>query len=356
MDNLIKRRKSKNIKLGSIDIGGNAPISVQTMTNTKTEDIEATIKQINEVAAKGCDIIRVAVPSMEAVRALKVIKETIKIPLVADIHFKSELAIGAIESGADGIRINPGNFPDKHLNKVIDAVKYNGKVIRIGVNSGSIKTNIRKKYGNVEGLVVSAVHYVKLMEARNFYNIKISVKSSDVLETVFAYKSIADKLNYPLHIGVTEAGSLYNGIIKSTIGIGSLLLDGIGDTIRVSLTASPIEEVRAGISILNALGLRASGVEIISCPTCGRTEIDIESLVKAIEEMLKDVECHVKVAVMGCIVNGPGEARQADYGIAGEKESGVIFKKGKIIKKVDQSKLLNEFKKVLVDNNILTEK
>lgn len=356
MEHLIKRRKSRNITLGSVGIGGNAPITVQTMTNTKTEDIEATIEQINEVASLGCDIIRVAAPSIEAVRALKAIKEAINIPLIADIHFNSELAIGAIESGADGIRINPGNFPEKQLNNLIDAAKSNGKVIRIGVNTGSIKPKIRKRYGNVEGLVVSAIDYVTLMEARNFNNIKISVKSSNVLETVLAYKSIADKISYPLHLGVTEAGSLYDGIIKSAIGIGSLLLDGIGDTIRVSLTAPPKEEVRAGISILKALGLRTSGVEIISCPTCGRTEIDIEILVKTIEEMLKGVECHIKIAVMGCIVNGPGEARQADYGIAGEKGFGVIFKKGKIIKKVDQANLLNEFKNVLIDNNILTKR
>ena len=353
MENFINRKKTKKIKLGSIEIGGDSPISVQTMTNTKTEDIQSTISQINAVVSAGCDIVRSTVATSDAVKAVKQIIEAVNIPFVADIHFKSELAIGAIENGAHGIRINPGNFPQKDLNKLIDAAKHNGKTIRIGVNAGSLNINIRKRYGNIDGLVISALSYIRMMESRNFYNIKISVKSSSVFETVSAYKCISDKVNYPLHLGVTEAGTLYNGLIKSSIGIGSLLIDGIGDTIRVSLTADPVEEVKAGQAILKSLGLRKIGVEIISCPTCGRTEMNIELLAKSIEEMLQNIKSNIKVAVMGCIVNGPGEARQADYGIAGERGVGVIFKKGKIIKKVDEANLLKIFKEILIDDNIL---
>jgi (E)-4-hydroxy-3-methylbut-2-enyl-diphosphate synthase len=353
MDTFIKRKRTKIIKLGSVEIGGDCPISVQTMTNTKTEDIQSTISQINAVASAGCDIVRSTVASADAVKAVKQIIEAVNIPFIADIHFKSEFAIGAIENGADGIRINPGNFPQKDLNKLIDAAKHNGKTIRIGVNTGSLNINIRKRYGNVDGLVNSALSYISVMESRNFYNIKISVKSSSLFETLLAYKCISDKVSYPLHLGLTEAGTLYNGIIKSSIGIGNLLLDGIGDTIRVSLTADPLEEVRAGQAILRALGLRKRGVEIISCPTCGRTEMNIELLAKSIEEMLQNIKSNIKVAVMGCIVNGPGEARQADYGIAGERGMGVIFKKGKIIKKVDEANLLNVFKEMLINDNIL---
>ena len=343
MNNHVGRKKTKLIKLGTLGIGGDSPVSVQTMTNTKTEDTDSTIAQINAVASMGCDIIRVTVATCEAAKAIKMIKETATIPIVADIHFTSEFAIASIENGADGIRINPGNFPVKDLNNVIDAAKYNSKIIRIGVNAGSLNINIRKRYGNIDGLVISALNYIKIMEARNFHNIKISVKSSSIIETVLAYRGISEKMNYPLHLGVTEAGTLITGVIKSSIGIGSLLLDGIGDTIRVSLTADPIEEVKAGLTILKSLGLRQFGAEIISCPTCGRTDLDIEGLTKTIEKMLRDVKTPVKVAVMGCIVNGPGEARQADYGIAGEKGMGVIFKKGKIIKKVDEANIINVF-------------
>lgn len=355
MENFINRKKTKKIKLGSIEIGGDSPISVQTMTNTKTEDIQSTISQINAVVSAGCDIVRSTVATSDAVKAVKQIIEAINIPFVADIHFRSELAIGAIEKGAHGIRINPGNFPQKDLNKLIDAAKYNGKTIRIGVNAGSLNINIKKRYGNIDGLVISALDYVKIMEARNFDNIKISVKSSNIIETVLAYRGISEKVNYPLHLGITEAGTLHTGLIKSSIGIGSLLLEGIGDTIRVSLTADPVEEVKAGLTILKSLGLRQFGAEVISCPTCGRTDLNIEGLANSIERMLRDVKTPVKVAVMGCIVNGPGEARQADYGIAGERGVGVIFKKGKVIKKVDEANLIKEFKEILICDNILPD-
>lgn len=351
---LINRKKTRLIKLGTLGIGGDSPISVQTMTNTKTEDITSTLAQINEVASVGCDIVRITVPTYEAAKAIKVLKEEVKLPIVADIHFKSELAVASIENGVDGIRINPGNFPEKDLNNLIDAAKYNNTVIRIGVNTGSLNINIRKRYGNIEGLIITALNYIKIMEARNFNNIKISVKSSSVIETVLAYRGISEKMNYPLHLGVTEAGRLQSGVIKSSIGIGSLLLDGIGDTIRVSLTANPVEEVKAGLMILKSLGLRQLGVDIISCPTCGRVSLDIEGLAKIIEEMLSSVKTPIKVAVMGCIVNGPGEARQADYGIAGEKGMGVIFKKGKIIKRVEEINLIKVFKEILIEDKILS--
>jgi (E)-4-hydroxy-3-methylbut-2-enyl-diphosphate synthase len=352
----IIRKKTRTIKLGSLNIGGDSPISVQTMTNTKTEDIDTTIMQIREIISAGCDIVRVTVASEKAAKVLKSIKNAITIPLVADIHFSSDLAIKSIESGADGIRINPGNFPINDLYKLIDAARYNNKVIRIGVNSGSLNINVRKKYGNVDGMVFSALHYINIMEERNFNDIKISLKSSSVIETVLAYREISKKVDYPLHLGVTEAGTYNSGIVKSSIGIGSLLLDGIGDTIRVSLTSNPINEVKAGLTILRSLGLRQFGVEVISCPTCGRTDLDIENLANSVEELTVNIHTPLKIAVMGCIVNGPGEARQADYGIAGEKGRGVIFKKGKIFKAVEARDLMKVFKEILINDKVLINK
>jgi len=331
------RRLSRQVKIGNVMIGGDAPIAVQSMTNTKTQDIEKTISQIKRLEKAGCDILRVAVPDDEATEALKEIKKSIKVPLVADIHFNWKLALKAIENGADKIRINPGNIADvERVKQIIAGAKERGIPIRIGVNSGSL----HKKYRHLaeenpaEALVKSALEFVGFFEGQDFCDIVVSVKSSSVSVTIEAYEKLAGLVNYPLHLGVTEAGTLLSGSIKSAVGLGVLLREGIGDTIRVSLTHDPVREVQVGYEILRALGLRNVGPEIISCPTCGRCEIDLISLAETVEERLLAYKIPIKVAVMGCEVNGPGEAREADIGIAMGKKSGLLFAKGEPIRKV----------------------
>lgn len=338
------RRKSKTVYVGDLAVGGEAPISVQSMTNTDTRDVDATVKQIKRLEKAGCELIRVAVIDEEAAFAIKKIKKEIKIPLVADIHFDYRLALKAMEMGADGLRINPGNIGSKaKVKEVVTVAKERGIPIRIGVNAGSLEKHLLEKYGRPvpEAMVESALNHVSFLEELNFHSIVISLKASHVPLMVEAYRLLADKVPYPLHVGVTEAGTVKSGTIKSAVGIGILLAEGIGDTIRVSLTGDPVEEVKVGYEILRALGLRQKGVELISCPTCGRCGINLESLAMAVEEKLAHVEKPLKIAVMGCVVNGPGEAREADLGIAGGKGVGILFKKGKIIAKVPQEKLLD---------------
>lgn len=351
------RKKTKEVRIGNIYIGGNNPIALQSMTNTDTKDIEKTVNQIRDLQNAGCDIVRVAVLDFEAANAIKGIKREISIPIVADIHFDYRLAIEAIKNGADKIRINPGNIGgDDKLKLVVAAAKDAGIPIRVGVNSGSLEKNILNKYGGVtaEGIVESALKSVSLLEKCGFYDIVVSLKTSNVPITIESYKLISERVNYPLHVGITEAGTIFSGAIKSSIGIGTLLYMGIGDTIRVSLTGNPLEEVKVGKQILKSLGLSKGGVEIISCPTCGRTKIDLIDLAKKVEKATANIKEDIKVAVMGCAVNGPGEAKEADIGIAGGIGEGLIFKKGKIIKKVPEDKLFDEFIKEL--NDILKEK
>jgi len=316
-------------------------VSVQSMCNTKTEDVDATLAQIEALVNAGCNIVRLAVPNEAASRALPIIRKNCKIPLVADIHFDYRLALSAVEAGFDKIRINPGNIGSKEKVKLVaDACKANGVPIRIGVNSGSMEKDLLEQFGRTpQALCESAMRHVRMLEDANFDDICISIKSSDVANTVAAYRLMSTMTNYPLHLGVTETGTSYMGIIKSAAGIGSLLLDGIGSTIRVSLTADPVEEVKAGLAILKAVGLRHEGVNIISCPTCGRTNIDLIGTVNRVEERLKDFKKPLTVAVMGCVVNGPGEAREADYGLAGGEGEGVLFKNGEIVKKVPEESL-----------------
>lgn len=349
------RNNTKVINIGGVNIGGGNPVAIQSMTNTKTEDVSATISQILELEKAGCDIIRCAVPSMEAAKALKEIKKSIHIPLVADIHFDYRLAISAIENGADKIRINPGNIGDKDKVKaVVMAAKEKNIPIRIGVNSGSLEKEIIAEYGKVtaEGLVKSALLKVKMIEDIGYDNLVISIKSSDVLMCIKAHEIIAKKTNYPLHVGITESGTVLSGNIKSAIGLGNILYQGIGDTIRVSLTGNPVEEIYSAKLILKTLGLRKGGITVVSCPTCGRTQIDLIGLASKVEEMVKDIDTDrdIKIAVMGCVVNGPGEAREADIGIAGGKGEGLLIKKGKIIKKVSESELLYVLMKELNAN------
>lgn len=328
-------------------IGGTNRIAVQSMTNTKTEDVAATVQQINRLAAEGCDIIRCAVPTMEAAYAFKDIKRQIDIPLVADIHFDHRLAIAAIENGADKIRINPGNIGSRdRVKAVVECAKAHHVPIRVGVNSGSLEKSLVAEYGGVtaEGLVRSAMGQVRALEELDFHDIVISIKSSDVMMSVKAHEMISDMTDHPLHVGITETGSVIAGNIKSSIGIGIILNEGIGDTIRVSLTDDPIEEVRSGKLILKTLGLRKGGIELVSCPTCGRTRIDLIGLAKQVENLIRDYELDIKVAVMGCAVNGPGEAREADIGIAGGNGEGLLFKKGEIIRKMPESELLGALK------------
>ncbi len=349
---LKQRRKTRAIKVGKIKIGDNAPVAVQSMTTTYTEDTNATVSQINELSAAGCEIIRVAVPNTDAAKAIKTIKDKIDIPLIADIHFDYRLAILSAESGADGLRINPGNIGEKKkIKAVADCAKKHGIPIRIGVNAGSLEKNIVKKMGiTPEAMVKSGIDNIRLLENLGFYDIKISLKASDVERTVEAYRLMSLKTEIPLHLGVTEAGGLYSGIAKSSIGIGMLLADGIGDTMRVSLTRNPVEEVRTAWEILRALKIRQRGPELISCPTCGRCKIDLFSIAEQVEKALLTCKTNIKVAVMGCIVNGPGEAKEADIGIAGGKGVGILFKKGKQIKKIKQEKLvdvlMDEIKKI----------
>lgn len=341
---MIERKNTKIIKVGSVFIGGDYPISIQSMTNTKTIDTKNTIEQIKKLAMAGCQIIRVAVPDMESAKAIKQIKNAISIPLIADIHFDYKLALESLKSGVDGLRLNPGNIgSEQNVLKVVDAARVRKIPIRIGVNSGSLSREKLKKYGvTAKGIVESALEHVTILEKANYHEMKISVKASSVPLTLESYRLLSKKVDYPLHLGITEAGTEFTGTIKSSIGIGTLLAEGIGNTIRVSLTADPVKEVLVAREILKSLHLR-KGLEIISCPTCGRTEIDIISLTHQVEKQLRPFsELDLTVAVMGCIVNGPGEAREADYGIAGGEQEGLLFKKGKIIKKVPEKDLLNE--------------
>ncbi|HHE38354.1 MAG TPA: flavodoxin-dependent (E)-4-hydroxy-3-methylbut-2-enyl-diphosphate synthase [Candidatus Cloacimonetes bacterium] len=338
------RKKTKVIKLGNVLIGGNNPISIQSMTNTDTRNVERTVQQIRELIPAGCEIIRVAVPDMEAANALKDIKKSISIPLIADIHFDHKLAIAAIKNGVDGLRLNPGNIgSQQNVLKVIEAARERKIPVRIGVNSGSLSKEKIRKYGvTAKGIVESALEHVSILEKAKYYEMKISVKASSVPLTIDSYRLLSEKVDYPLHLGVTEAGTEFSGTIKSSIGIGTLLSEGIGDTIRVSITADPIKEVLVAKEILKSLDLR-KGLKIISCPTCGRTEIDLITIAKEVEKKLKPFsEYDLTVAVMGCVVNGPGEAREADFGIAGAKGEGLIFQKGKILKRVPENKLINE--------------
>lgn len=341
------RKNTKKVRIGNLYVGGGSPITIQSMTNTDTRDFIKTSAQINELKKAGCEIIRVAVMDMEAACAIKEIKKRIDIPLVADIHFDYKLAVKSIEAGVDALRINPGNIgSDERIKEVVSAAKDKGIPIRVGVNTGSIEKEIQEKYGrSSQALVESALKHVGILERFGFYDTVISVKSSDVMENIISYRLLSSRTDYPLHLGVTEAGTLFSGTIKSSIGIGILLCEGIGDTIRVSITDNPIEEIRIAKEILKACGIKKSGVEIISCPTCGRTKIDLISLAKRAEEVLKDIDKPIKVAIMGCAVNGPGEAREADIGIAGGIGEGLIFVKGKIIKKVPEEKLLDELLK-----------
>ncbi len=341
------RASTKPVQIGSRVIGGGNPVLIQSMCNTKTEDSASTIAQILELERAGCDIIRVAVPTMEAAESLKTIKKAIHIPLVADIHFDYRLAIAAIECGADKIRINPGNIgSEERVQAVVDKAKEYGVPIRVGVNSGSLEKHLIEKYGGVtaEGIVESALDKAALIERMGYDNLVLSIKSSDVMMCVKAHELIAKKTPYPLHVGITEAGTILSGNIKSAIGLGLILNQGIGDTIRVSLTGNPVEEVKSAKLILKTLGLRTGGVEVVSCPTCGRTQIDLIGLANQVETMVQEYPLDIKVAVMGCVVNGPGEAREADLGIAGGIGEGLLIKMGEVIRKVPEAELLNALK------------
>jgi (E)-4-hydroxy-3-methylbut-2-enyl-diphosphate synthase len=341
----MNRVKTRKVKIGNIYIGGDAPITVQSMTNTDTRNAKETVDQIHNLEKAGCDIIRCAVPDIEAAESIKEIVEHINIPLVADIHFDYKLALKSIENGVSALRINPGNIGSiDRVREVAKAAKEKIIPIRIGVNSGSLKKDILNKYGNVcpEALVESALEHINILESVNFEDIVISIKSSNVMQMVESYRMISQKINYPIHLGVTEAGTIWRGTLKSSIGIGTLLCEGIGDTIRVSLTGDPTEEVRVGREILKSIGYLKEGIEFISCPTCGRTQIDLISIAEKVEKKLVNYNKNLKVAVMGCVVNGPGEAREADIGIAGGNGEGLIFKKGKIIKKVKEEELVDE--------------
>lgn len=339
------RTETKKIKVGNLYIGGDAPIAIQSMTNTDTRDVNSTVKQIKDLEAAGCEIIRCAVPDEEAGEALKDIVKNINIPLVADIHFDYKLALKSIENGVAALRINPGNIGNtERIKEVAKAAKEHQIPIRVGVNSGSLEKEILQKYGRVcpEALVESALNHVRILESLNFDDIVISIKSSNVLQMIESYRRISELVNYPLHIGVTEAGTVWRGTIKSSVGIGALLSQGIGDTVRVSLTGDPMEEVKVAKEILKSLGYLNDGIEFVSCPTCGRTQIELIKIANEVERRLSQCKKNIKVAVMGCVVNGPGEAREADIGIAGGKGEGLIFKKGQIIKKVKEDQLVDE--------------
>jgi len=339
----ISRRKTKKIYIGSVPIGGGAPIVVQSMTNTDTRDWEATVQQIHRLAARGCEIVRIAVPDMEAARQISKIKQHSPIPIIADIHFDHRLAIEAIKAGVDGLRLNPGNIGGREkVKRVVEVASERHVPIRIGVNSGSVEKDILTRYGHScpEVLVESALRHVQILEDLNFNLIKISLKSSSVLDTIAAYRLLSEKTDYPLHLGITEAGIIPRGAVKSAVGLGVLLFMGIGDTIRVSITGPPEDEIPIAYGILRSLGLRQRGVEIISCPTCGRTEIDVIGMTKQVEKVLATVSTPVTVAIMGCVVNGPGEAKEADIGIAGGRGKGILFKKGKVVKKVAENELV----------------
>lgn len=348
------RENTKIIQIGNRVIGGGNPVLIQSMTNTKTEDVRATVEQIQALTAAGCDIIRCAVPTMEAAEALTEIKKEISIPLVADIHFDYRLAIAAIEHGADKIRINPGNIGSRdRVKAVVDAAKERQIPIRVGVNSGSLEKELVEKYHGVtaEGIVESALDKVHIIEDMGYDQLVISIKSSDVMMCAKAHELIADKTPYPLHVGITEAGTLFSGNIKSAVGLGIILYQGIGDTIRVSLTGDPLEEIRSAKRILKTLGLRKGGIEVVSCPTCGRTQIDLIGLANQVERMVEDIPLDIRVAVMGCVVNGPGEAKEADIGIAGGVGTGLLIKKGEIVRRLPEDELLGALREELLHWN-----
>ena len=344
------RENTRCVRIGTKQIGAGSPILIQSMTNTKTEDVEATVSQILALEAAGCELIRCTVPTMEAASALAKIRSRIHIPLIADIHFDYRLAIAAIENGADKIRINPGNIgSDERVRAVVDAARERDVPIRVGVNSGSLEKEILAKYGGVtaQGLVESALDKCRRIEEMNYDNLVVSIKSSDVLMCAEAYERFAMESDYPLHVGITEAGTVFSGNIKSAVGLSLILSKGIGDTIRVSLTGDPVEEVRSAKLILRTLGLRTGGIEVVSCPTCGRTQIDLISLAAQVEQMVRDYPLDIKVAVMGCVVNGPGEAREADIGIAGGREEGLLIRRGEVIRKVPEDQILDTLKSEL---------
>lgn len=344
--------KTREVRIGDRVIGGGHPILIQSMTNTKTEDVRSTVEQIQKLTAAGCEIIRCAVPTMEAAKAFSEIKKQISIPLVADIHFDYKLAIAAMENGADKIRINPGNIGSKErIQAVVDVAKERNIPIRVGVNSGSLEKELVEKYHGVtaEGLVESALDKVQIIEDMGYDNLVISIKSSDVMMCVKAHELIAKKTDYPLHVGITESGTVTSGNIKSAIGLGLILNQGIGDTIRVSLTGDPLEEIKSAKLILKTLGLRKGGIEVVSCPTCGRTRIDLIGLADRVENMVADIPLDIKVAVMGCVVNGPGEAKEADIGIAGGVGEGLLIKHGEIVKKLPEEELLEALRNELLN-------
>ncbi len=341
---MIKRRKTRRIYVGNVSIGDEAPIRVQSMTKTDTRNIKSTVRQIKQLEFAGCEIVRVAVPDITAAKVLGEIKKRVKVPIIADIHFNYKLAVEAVNQGVDGLRINPGNIGAKwKVREVVNAAKDRGIPIRIGVNAGSLPKDLIEKYGHStpEAMVEAAERHIEILEELDFHNIKVSLKASDVMKTVEAYRLFSSKHDYPLHVGITETGPVPEGVVKSSIGIGLLLLEGIGDTIRVSLTDSPVVEVNVAYEILRVTGVRQRGVEIISCPTCGRCEINIKKMVRQVKKAIKNIKEPIRLAVMGCSVNGPGEAKEADFGIAGGKGQGIVFTKGRIIKNVKETELVN---------------
>ena len=343
MKKKLKRKRKRELFLGKVKIGGHAPISVQSMTTTDTRDVSSTTRQIRRLEKAGCEIVRIAVPDMKAAKTLSLIRQAISIPLVADIHFDHKLALEAVKQGVDGLRINPGNIRNgEKLKMVVEAAKERKLPIRIGVNAGSLEKRLLKKYGRPapEAMVDSAMGHVEILERLGFFDIKISLNSSNLLDTIEAYRLIHKNVDYPLHLGITAAGPTFSGAIKSSIGLGILLADGIGDTIRISLTGSPLKEVKVGYEILKALELRRKDPEIISCPTCGRCEINLLKMVREVEKEISTLPSHLKIAVMGCVVNGPGEAREADVGVAGGRGMGILFKKGKVVRKLKEDKLV----------------
>lgn len=348
------REHTKTIQIGNVKIGGGHPVAIQSMTNTRTEDVGATVEQIQRLEAAGCEIVRCTVPTLEAAEAIREIKKQIRIPLVADIHFDYKMAIAALENGADKIRINPGNIGgEDKVKAVVEAARERNVPIRVGVNSGSLEKQLVDKYHGVtaQGLVESALDKVHMIEAIGYDNLVISIKSSDVMMCVRAHELLAEKTEYPLHVGITESGTVVSGNIKSAVGLGLILYQGIGDTIRVSLTGDPAEEIKSAKLILKTLGLRKGGIEVVSCPTCGRTKIDLIGLANQVENMVADIDLDLKVAVMGCAVNGPGEAREADIGIAGGEGEGLLIKKGEIIRKVPENELLGVLREELLHWN-----
>lgn len=350
---MIKRKKTRKILVGSVPVGGKSPVSVQSMTKTDTRNVTATVRQILSLEAAGCEIVRLAVPDAEAASVLGAIKKAVNIPVIADIHFDWRLALEALGQGIDGLRLNPGNIGAKwKIKEVVSLARERRIPIRIGVNAGSLEKALLEKHGHPtpRALVESARRHIRILEDMDFQGIKVSLKASNVTNTVEAYRLFSDKFDYPLHIGISEAGLPFTGIIKSSVGLGILLSEGIGDTVRVSLTAEPEEEVRAAYEILKALGIRRRGPEIISCPTCGRCSIDLKPLAQKVEDAIKDIKEPISVAVMGCVVNGPGEARAADFGIAGGKGSGLVFMKGEVVKKVKEKELLKELMKLIRDS------